>query len=75
MHAEQVLESQFMHHLQSNHARRTGFKITLLYITCSQTMVAEQVLESQFQMGITCGQDMHAEQALKSQFNTDITCS
>ena len=30
-------------------------------------MMAEQVLESQFHMGITCSQDMHAEQALKLQ--------
>ena len=73
MHAEQVLKSQFMYHLQSNHARRTGFQFTALYIACSQIMLAEQDLESQFHMGITCSQDMHAKQALKSQFNTDLT--
>ena len=38
-------------------------------------MHAEQVLESQFNMGITCNQVMHAEQALKSQFNMDLNCS
>ena len=38
-------------------------------------MHAEQVLKSQFNMGITYSQIMHAKQALKSQFNTDIICS
>ena len=34
-------------------------------------MHTEEVLKSQFNMGITCSQIMHAEQALKSQFNTE----
>ena len=44
-------------------------------LTCSQIMHAEQVLESQFYMGITGSRNMHDEQALKSQFNTDLSCS
>ena len=41
----------------------------------SQIMHTEQVLKSQFDIGISCSQIMHAEQALKSQFSTGNTYS